>query len=415
MKMISESHPCYNPSAAANHSRIHLPIAPSCNIQCKFCNRAYDCPNESRPGVTSAILSPHQAVYYLEKATEQNGPFAVVGIAGPGDPFSEADLTIETFELIRKKYPDITLCVASNGLNIGPYIKKLADLNVKHVTITVNAITAEVGAQIVSWVRFERRIYRGVAGAEILLKNQMEAIKSLHEHGIMVKVNTVVIPGVNDTQIEEIAKKVAGFGADVINCIPVIPVEGCEFENVAKPDHELMQTVRWNASQHLTLVRHCARCRADAVGLLGKENGASANDLLKQIASGPLYPGENRPNVAVATREGLLVNEHLGRSKYFYVYGQSSDGFNLIERREAPPEGSGFQRWTELSKKLHDCKVLLVNQSGEVPKAVLSDEGIRVIDTEGLISEALTAVYTGHNPVPVVAAKSCSGKAGGCC
>ncbi|HSQ85889.1 MAG TPA: nitrogen fixation protein NifB, partial [Desulfobacterales bacterium] len=68
-------------------------MAPRCNIQCKFCNRQFDCVNESRPGVTSAVLSPAQAMVYLEEVLRQKPNIRVVGIAGPGDPFANAPQT----------------------------------------------------------------------------------------------------------------------------------------------------------------------------------------------------------------------------------------------------------------------------------------------------------------------------------
>lgn len=40
------------------NGRIHLPIAPHCNIRCAYCDRKHDCANESRPGVTSRLLIP---------------------------------------------------------------------------------------------------------------------------------------------------------------------------------------------------------------------------------------------------------------------------------------------------------------------------------------------------------------------
>ncbi len=62
MKMKTQTeHPCFG----GDHNkagRIHLPVAPGCNIKCGFCERKFDCANESRPGVTSKILTPTQAV-----------------------------------------------------------------------------------------------------------------------------------------------------------------------------------------------------------------------------------------------------------------------------------------------------------------------------------------------------------------
>ena len=57
-------HPCFNGDARGIFGRVHLPVAPACNVQCNFCDRKHDCPNESRPGVTSVVLSPGQALAF---------------------------------------------------------------------------------------------------------------------------------------------------------------------------------------------------------------------------------------------------------------------------------------------------------------------------------------------------------------
>jgi nitrogen fixation protein NifB len=71
--------------------------------------------NESRPGVTTGVLSPDQAMMYLDTVFAQKKNISVVGIAGPGDPFANPEETMETLRLVREKYPDMLLCIASNG------------------------------------------------------------------------------------------------------------------------------------------------------------------------------------------------------------------------------------------------------------------------------------------------------------
>jgi len=51
-------HPCYNEEAHHHYARMHVAVAPACNIQCNYCNRKYDCANESRPGVVSELPFP---------------------------------------------------------------------------------------------------------------------------------------------------------------------------------------------------------------------------------------------------------------------------------------------------------------------------------------------------------------------
>jgi nitrogen fixation protein NifB len=408
-----ENHPCFNPAAATLHGRIHLPVAPGCNIQCKFCNRRYDCALELRPGVTSAVLSPKQALHYLREALVELGPVAVVGIAGPGDAFAEPDFTLETLDLVRTHYPEIALCVATNGLNVAPYAAALSAIGVRHVSVTVNATNPTIGAKIVSWVRFGRKVYRGEEGATLLWEQQIKGIQALHENGITIKVNSIVIPGINDNHIVDIAKAVTAIGANVVNPIAFIHVEGSDLADHAAPDHEIMQKVRWEASRHATVVRHCTRCRADAAGLLGKANSPMIDETLRRIAAGPLDPSQDRPNIAVASREGLLVNEHLGKADYFFIYEKTDAGLNCVEQRAVPRAGIGLDRWRNIAGVLGDCRALIVNQAGEPPIAALFEEGIKVIVTEGLVEEALEAAFSGRTCAPVIAKRACDGQRGG--
>ena len=61
-KEFIKVHPCFSEEAHHRFGRAHLPVAPACNLQCRYCVRKFDCANESRPGVTSRVLSPEQAL-----------------------------------------------------------------------------------------------------------------------------------------------------------------------------------------------------------------------------------------------------------------------------------------------------------------------------------------------------------------
>jgi nitrogen fixation protein NifB len=158
--MNLENHPCFNDKVRHLYGRIHLPVAPRCNVQCNFCNRKYDCVNESRPGVTSGTLSPEQAIDYLDQVLEIKKNISVVGIAGPGDAFANPEDSLETLRLVREKYPYMILCVATNGLNLEPYAEQLAQVNVSHVSVTVNAVDPTIVEKIYSWVRDGKRVLR---------------------------------------------------------------------------------------------------------------------------------------------------------------------------------------------------------------------------------------------------------------
>ena len=73
---------------------------------------------------------------------------------------------------------------------------------------------------------------------------------------------------------------------------------------------------------------------------------------LRHCASLPLNPQHERPYVAVATLEGVLVNQHLGEAEQVYIYGNSPKGASLVSIRPTPERGSGNQRWSQLAAGL---------------------------------------------------------------
>ncbi len=261
-------HPCFHPEAAGRYGRIHLPVAPECNIHCRYCNRAFDCTNESRPGVTSKILEPEEALAHLESAIEHMPWITVAGIAGPGDAFADPERTLKTIELIRREYPLLHICLSTNGLALTDHIPILAELGVGFVTVTTNAVDPLIGARIYAGIQFGGKNIQKAVGAELLIDRQLEAISHLKSHNITVKVNTVVIPDINDHHVLEIAKEIAKRKVDLHNLIALIPVSGTIFSGCTPPSPALMASLRKTAGSYVTQMLHCTRCRADAVGLL---------------------------------------------------------------------------------------------------------------------------------------------------
>ncbi|MBT8339387.1 MAG: radical SAM protein [Desulfatitalea sp.] len=428
--MNLDEHPCFNRKSHHQFGRVHLPVAPRCNIQCKFCNRQFDCVNESRPGVTSAVLSPAQAMVYLAQVLRRKPSIRVVGIAGPGDPFANAEQTLDVCRRVRKHYPDMMLCVATNGLNLAPYLDDLAQLKVSHVTVTVNAVDPVIGAEIYAWMRIGKRVKRAEEAAGILLARQMDAIAGLKQRGILVKINSIILPGINDHHIEAVAKAMGALDVDLFNCLPYYPNAGSEFEHLAEPSAEAIQAVRAAAGRHVRQMRHCTRCRSDAVGLLGEPQSEALMATLKncqhlQVTESAAADVSDRPYVAVASLEGVLVNQHLGEADQLLIYGWRDGGrrdesqrdgrLGLIEARPTPAPGSGDARWQHLARGLADCRALLVSGIGAKPEQALTQSGIQVFTCEGLIDEAVQRVFAGSDlkPMAVRQPKPCGASCGG--
>jgi len=391
--MNHTDHPCFSDGARHRVGRIHLPVAPKCNMQCNYCNRDFACVNESRPGVSSAVLNPMQAADYLDMVLGKVSDIKVVGIAGPGDPFANADETIETLRLVRSRHPEMLLCLATNGLELAVYIDDIAELGLSHVTVTVNAVDPTIGAAIYAWARRDRRIYRGKEAAAVILASQMEGIRKLKEKGMTVKVNTVIIPGVNQDHIAEIARHMSRIGVDVMNCIPLYHVAGTPFENIEPLSAKKIQSIRGEAGAYVPQMTHCARCRADAAGMIGEPRLEEIDELMNEALKSCVTA--QRPNVAVASMEGIFVNQHLGEASSLWIFGFTDGKVELLHRRSTPVPGGGAERWKELASSITDCGTILVSGIGSFPQITLERAGIRVVVMEGLAVEAVEAVLTG--------------------
>lgn len=93
------THPCYSEEAHHHYARIHVAVAPACNIQCNYCNRKYDCANESRPGVVTEKLTPEQAARKLLAVATRIPQLTVLGIAGLGDALANPKTTSRATDL----------------------------------------------------------------------------------------------------------------------------------------------------------------------------------------------------------------------------------------------------------------------------------------------------------------------------
>jgi nitrogen fixation protein NifB len=276
LETLNKAHPCFYAGAKGKYGRLHLPVAQSCNIQCAYCRRDHDCPNENRPGVTQGVIDPEEAVERLERALEEMPHISVAAVAGPGDAFCDPERTLKTFALIRRNNREIALCVSTNGLNVKNSIPQLRDLNVEYVTITVHAIDPNIAARLHPWITVGGMTVRGLEAAHILISEQLEAIGRLKDAGIIVKVNSVVVPGVNEQHLLFLAKTIGTLKADLMNFLPLIPLAGTDMADVVPPDEDRMKRLRQRASLYVAQMHHCTRCRSDAVGLLPQEKSRSS-------------------------------------------------------------------------------------------------------------------------------------------
>ncbi|PPD35024.1 MAG: nitrogenase cofactor biosynthesis protein NifB [Methylomonas sp.] len=437
-----ENHPCYSEDAHHYFARMHVAVAPACNIQCHYCNRKYDCANESRPGVVSELLTPDQAVKKTMAVAANIPQMTVLGIAGPGDPLANPERTFETFRQLSQDAPDIKLCVSTNGLALPDSVEELSKHNIDHVTITINCVDPEIGAQIYPWIFWENKRIKGVEGAKILIEQQQKGLEMLVAKGILVKVNSVMIPGVNDKHLAEVSKIVKAKGAFLHNVMPLIAeAEHGTFYGVMgqrSPTQEELMELQDACSGDMNMMRHCRQCRADAVGLLGEDRGdeftldkiedmeidyqaamekrkviheaiaeemhskraAKAESVAKHAAEAKLT---TRPVLmAVATSGQGVINQHFGHAKEFLIYEASPEGVRFMSHRKTDLYcsgddtcGDGESVLQRTIRALEGCEAVLCSKIGYEPWDMLEQAGIAPNGEHAMepIEDAVMAVY----------------------
>lgn len=390
-KSKTASHPCFG-EHACNNARVHLPVAPKCNIQCNYCLRNFDCMNESRPGVSSKILTPVEALERYVSLKEKMSNLTVVGIAGPGDALANFCETHETLRLIREYDPDVTFCIATNGLMLPQYAQELKQLGVSHVTVTVNAVDPVVGAKIYKHVHYMGNQYTGVEGASILLANQLVGIKMLSDMGVVCKVNCVALKGINDGYIFDVTKKAAELGAFMTNIMPHIPVRGSVFEELDRMTNKEITVLREECGINIKQMTHCRQCRSDAVGTLDEDISLG---LLDTMSAAPAI--NKRRRFAVATKNGTIVDMHFGHAQEFYIYECNAANTQFVETRKVSKYCDGLEcgdkedRWESVIRAVADCKVVLALRIGSVPEKRLKENGIGVFTTYERVETAVAA------------------------
>lgn len=418
------NHPCYSEGAHHHYARIHVAVAPACNIECNYCNRKYDCSNESRPGVTSERLTPEESAKKVMYVGGEVQRLSVLGIAGPGDALANPKKTFKTFELVREKAPDLKLCLSTNGLELPTFVDELVKYNIDHVTVTINSVdtTGEIGSKIYPWIFYNNRRIYGKEASKILLERQLEGMKKCVENGILIKANSVLIPGINDKHLPEVSRKLKEIGVFLHNIMPIIsePQHGTAFGlgGVKSATDQEQMEAQEACGMDMKLMQHCRQCRADAVGLIGEDRGQEftkdvfsamsfdelethynikarqesqakieefrffldrANERVRQEKENLSSEGETILVAVTSAGEGM-INQHFGSVREFLIYEAGDKGIRFIHHRKldyeycAGPDGANPME--PILEKLKDCKLILTAKIGGCPQDDLARAGL---------------------------------------
>ncbi len=367
------------PATRPPEPRLTLPMAARANNRIRFLPMAR---------VTGA-LRPGEAMSYLESLLEEGRDIRRVILEGPGDPLADIEPTLETLELLRSLYPEMELSLTTLGLGAADHAADLAARGVSEATLLVDTLEAATAADLYAWIRPGRRTIPLLQSTPLLVTEQRKAVETLARHGIRVHVRTTVYPGINEDQVEEIARHMAGLGSSSMTLVPFSP-PGEDQEGPGALDGARLDQLGKQCANYLEVTILREEKQPDPLS----DNADSA-----AAFPGPILPRptRERPNVAVVSGSGMEIDLHLGQADRILIYGPREDGLTcLLEARPVPATEKGVSRWETLAEAcLKDCFALLAAHAGEAPKKVLASLGIRVLTTEDNIEGTVDVLYGG--------------------
>lgn len=356
-------------NGSTEHTVLRLPIAPRANSKIRFSALELN---------QSPVMLPEQALQCLQDHFEQGIIVKRVELAGPGDPLVTIDLTLDTARLIKSQYPDIALSLKTLGINGEKYADQLAGAGINHIQLAVDALDTEILKKLYAWVRPGFKTLPLPDAVNILKCEQEKAVRAFKDADMMVTVVTTLYPDNNIDHVEKMALLLGKMGVDEMTIIPHIPSENDEF-NLEPVEPKTIQEVSKAVAKYL-------RVEVQYHEMNSVKPNAKTSTLPKA--------SPERPNVAVASSNGMEIDLHLGHAIQLLIYGPREDGLVcLLEVRPAPEPGGGSDRWTQLASTLEDCFVLLAASAGDTPRKVLSQQGVPVYITEENIEGTVEVLY----------------------
>ena len=350
-----------------------LPMAPQAAARIRFCGE------DKLP----QAVPIRGALTWIADLLAQGNEIGGLDLHGPGDPLATPAMTTEILAVLREQYPDLPLGITTLGLGLAEHAGVLAEQGVARVTLLVDAVTPQTVKKIYTWIRPGKRNTPLAEAAEILIEAQAKGIAACKAAGIAVSIHTSVYGGVNDQEVEEIARQASALGADSIS---LLPGKGWLNTEAKLPlvSEETMATLAKKAAQHLSVV-----CLPEQ---------APPGESIAPVGEGLSVPKPttDRPNVAVLSSNGMDIDLHLGQAIKALIYGPREDGLAcLLGTRDLPEPGSGDNRWQQVAEILKDCFVLLAASAGQKPREILGRHGLTVLLLEDNVEGSVDVLYGG--------------------
>lgn len=182
-----------------NINYLRISITDRCNLRCRYCM-----PDEMTPVPVNQLLTYEEIVQICRAAAEMG--ISRLKVTG-GEPLVRKDCALLVGML--KKIPGIRqVTMTTNGILLPQYLPQLLENGLDAVNISLDTLCPKV--------------YEAVTGKNSLL-SVLDAVGQAVDAGMRVKVNSVLLKGVNDMEWRELARLTVRMPLDV-RFIEMMPI-----------------------------------------------------------------------------------------------------------------------------------------------------------------------------------------------
>ncbi|WP_457563215.1 GTP 3',8-cyclase MoaA [Caminibacter pacificus] len=157
---------------------IRVSVTSRCNFRCLYCMP--NTPFEWEPHEN--ILSYEEMFEFLRLAIDEG--VKKIRLTG-GEPLLRKDIDVFV-KMLHDYKPELDLALTTNGYYLKEYAKRLKKAGLKRVNVSLDSLKPEVAAKIAQ---------------KDVLNKVIEGILEAKKEGLLVKLNTVVMKGINDGEI----------------------------------------------------------------------------------------------------------------------------------------------------------------------------------------------------------------------
>ncbi len=184
-------------------TNLRVSLTPSCNLRCVYCHAE----GEVLP---EASLSAPEIARIMEVASEFE--FRSVKFTG-GEPLLRRDL----LEIVRAVPGGMESSMTTNGTLLADRAPGLADAGLSRVNVSIDSLNHET--------------YRAITGKDCLDQVLAGIDASLDAGLTPVKLNVVVLKGINEHEIDDFIRFVKGNRNLVLQLIELMEMKGCNYHS----------------------------------------------------------------------------------------------------------------------------------------------------------------------------------------